>query len=521
MRKLVTAENMKALDEMVIKNFRIKASVLMENAGKAVFDSIVRNEGNISGKKFTVVCGKGNNGGDGLVTARYLIEAGADVSVFVTGPKTSVSKESKKALLKLEKIYKKVISVKSAKDMVIEKGSILIDAIFGTGFSSNPEGLFFDIIAMMNDSGSKIYSVDIPSCIHGTTGFSGDIAVKADITVTFAYPKIGLFINDGYEHSGRVETADIGFPAEIDDEILDARILTDLSDATGIIKKRELMSDKKDYGKLFNLAGSISMPGAAVMSSLAALRSGTGLIKLGIPMNISASISSVNPEIMCLPLAYAQPGFSSPVAEKELAKGHRWCDACLVGPGLSVHPETKKLFKKFLHKLGPKPVVLDADALNILAENPDTLKKLSPNFILTPHDSEMSRLCQTTKELFSLNRLELCAQKAVEWNCYIILKGTPTIIAHPDGKILLHVNKNPAMAVGGMGDALSGMTAGFAARKIPADKAILAAVYIHSEAARIATEKYGDESLLPSDVIKEIHNAIKNLRKLEIGLAEK
>ena len=519
MRKLVTAENMKALDEMVIKDFKVKASVLMENAGKAVFDSIVRNEGELSGKKFTVVCGKGNNGGDGLVTARYLVESGADVSVFVTGPKTSVSKEAKKALLKLEKKYKKVVSVKDAGDLVIEKGSVLIDAIFGTGFSSNPEGLYYDIITMMNNSGSKIYSVDIPSCIHGTTGFSGDIAVRADITVTFAYPKIGLFINDGYEHSGVVETACIGFPPEIDDEILDTRMLTDLTDATGILKKRELMSDKKDYGRLFNLAGSISMPGAAVMSSLAALRSGTGLIKLGIPMNISASVSTSYPEIMSIPLAYAQPGFASPAAEKELGKGHRWCDACLVGPGLSVHPETKKLFKKFLHKLGSKPVVLDADALNILSENPDVLKKFTPNYILTPHDSEMSRLCQTTKELFSLNRLELCAQKAVEWNCYIILKGTPTIIAHPDGKILLHVNKNPAMAVGGMGDALSGMTAGFVARKIPADKAMLAAVYIHAEAARIATEKYGEESLLPSDVIKEIHSAVKNIKQLETDIA--
>lgn len=515
MKKLVTAENMKQLDDLVINSFGIKASKLMENAGKGVADTVLKYEKDVNGKKITVICGKGNNGGDGLIAARHLIEAGANVSVYIIGLKTAVSKESKGALIKLERKYKKVRSVKNIENFNLDGTEIIIDAIFGTGFNSNPEGLFYDIIKAVNESPAKVYSVDIPSCVHGTTGCSEDIAVIADHTVTMAYPKIGLYINDGYTHSGIIDVVDIGFPPEIDEEILDTRMLLDISDAAGAYKKRDLMSDKKDFGKVFNFAGSLSMPGAAAMSSISALRSGTGLLKLGIPMNIAASISTVHPEIMTIPLGYSQPGYTSPVAEKDVFKGYRWCDACLVGPGLSVHPDTKKVVKKLISKFNGKPTVLDADALNVLSETPDMLKEFNENIVITPHNSEMARLCQTSKELFLLNRLELCAQKALEWKCYIVLKGTPTIIAYPNGKVLFHINKNPAMAVGGMGDVLAGILVSLIGQKVPVPQAINTAIYIHAIAANAATEETGDESLLPTDVIAKIPHAIKKIKEIE------
>ncbi len=515
MKKLVTAEIMKQLDKIAVSNYGVKAAKLMENAAEGVYSTILKYENIVKDKSFTIVCGKGNNGGDGLYTAKLLADAGASVSVFILAKKTELSEETEKACKKISKTVKKIKFVDKTEDFILDNSDIVVDALFGTGFNSNPEGIFFDVIKRINDSPCTVYSVDIPSCIHGTTGNSEDIAVVADHTVTFGYPKIGLYINDGYTHSGTVDVVDIGFPPELDEEILETRMLLEVSDAAGGYKKRDLTADKKDFGKVFNFAGSLSMPGAAALSSISALRSGTGLLKLGIPMNISASISTVYPEIMTIPLGYAQPGYTSILAEKDVLKGYKWCDACLAGPGLSVHPETKKVVMKLMQKFENKPTVLDADALNILSEKPDMFGDFKSNIVITPHNSEMARLTGMSKELFLLNRFEITAQKAVEWKCYIVLKGTPTIVAYPSGKVLIHVNKQPGMAVGGMGDVLSGILVSLLGQKVPMEQAINTAIYVHALAAGYAIEKFGEHSLLPTDVVKKIPEAIKSIISMD------
>ncbi|MDY0017915.1 MAG: NAD(P)H-hydrate dehydratase [Candidatus Delongbacteria bacterium] len=516
MKKLVTAEIMKQLDKLSFEQYGIKPSALMENAGKCVFETVKKYEGSVEGKKVSVVCGKGNNGGDGLSAAFHLITDGADVTVTVLAGKDDISEESKEQLKKLSKKTKNINFISSADEFDLAGTDLVIDAIFGTGFNSNPEGLFYDVIKKINDSDCRVYSIDIPSCIHGTTGNAEDIAVFADNTITLGYPKIGLYINDGYLHSGAIDVVDIGLPKELDDEILDTRMLLEESDATGVYRKRSLTCEKKDFGKIFNFSGSLSMPGAAALSSLAALKAGCGLIKLGIPMNISASISTVYPEVMTIPLGYAQPGFTSMLAEKDVIKGYRWADALLVGPGLSVHPETKKVIKRLIQKFEPgKPVVLDADALNTLAEVPDLMNDLKADVIITPHNGEMARLCQTSKELFLLNRLEITVQKAIEWKCFIILKGTPTLIACPDGKVMININKNPGLAKGGTGDVLAGIVVSLLGQKISRDKAAVTALFVHSIAGQLATDKMGEASVLPSDLVAEIPAAVKYLSSLE------
>ena len=233
-------------------------------------------------------------------------------------------------------------------------------------------------------------------------------------------------------------------------------------------------------------------------------------------MNISASVSTVHPEIMTIPLGYAQPGFTSMLAEKDVIKGYRWSDAVLIGPGLSVHPETKKVIKRLIQKFeAGKPTVLDADALNTLAETPDMLSDFSNNIVITPHNGEMARLCQTSKELFLLNRLEITVQKAIDWKCFIVLKGTPTLIACPDGKVMIHVNKNPGLAKGGTGDVLAGIIVSLMGQKISPEKAAVTALFVHSAAGMLATEKMGEASVLPSDVVAEIPHAVKLLSSLE------
>ncbi|HXK49913.1 MAG TPA: NAD(P)H-hydrate dehydratase [Clostridiales bacterium] len=516
MKKLVTAEIMKQLDKLAAEQYGITSSSLMENAGKCVYEFVKEYEKSLEGKKIAVVCGKGNNGGDGLAAAYYLVSDGANVSVTVLAGKDDISEDSKEQFKKLSKKTKNINFISTSDEFDLSGTDLVIDAIFGTGFNSNPEGLFYEVIKKMNDSDCRVYSVDIPSCIHGTTGNAEDIAVFADHTITLGYPKIGLYINDGYVHSGTIDIADIGLPKELDDEILDTRMLLEASDAAGVYRKRSLTCEKKDFGKIFNFSGSLSMPGAAVLSSTAALRTGCGLVKLGIPMNISASVSTVHPEIMTIPLGYAQPGFTSMLAEKDVIKGYRWSDAVLIGPGLSVHPETKKVIKRLIQKFeAGKPTVLDADALNTLAETPDMLSDFSNNIVITPHNGEMARLCQTSKELFLLNRLEITVQKAIDWKCFIVLKGTPTLIACPDGKVMIHVNKNPGLAKGGTGDVLAGIIVSLMGQKISPEKAAVTALFVHSAAGMLATEKMGEASVLPSDVVAEIPHAVKLLSSLE------
>lgn len=514
MRKLVTAEMMKRLDEIAVAQYGVKAQDLIANAGQAVAEKIIQFEETVKKKKIIVACGKGNNGADGLAAAEQLAKAGAEVYVYLLFAKTELSADMKKMVTKVGKAVKDIIHLTMYDGKVYNDADIIVDAIFGTGFNANPEGVFYDMIRNMNDSKAPVYSIDIPSGIHGTTGNKEDIAVSADYTFTLGFPKLGLYINDGYACSGEVHILDIGFPAELDDEIPDTKVLTEISDTKNILKKRPLMVDKKDFGKVFNFAGSLAMPGAAILSSVAAIRTGTGLLKLGIPMNISASISTIYPEVMTIPLAYAQPGYTSINAEKEVLKGHKWGDACLVGPGLSVHPETKKVAKKLFSKPAEKPMVIDADGLNMLAESPELFTYMSEDIVLTPHNSEMARLVGVSKELLLLDRIDMVVKKAQEWNCFIVLKGTPTLIAQPDGKLHIHVNKNPGMAVGGMGDVLSGILVSLLGQRIDVLKSIYMALYIHSVAADIATKEIGEVSLLPSDVVKEIPKAIKYIQSL-------
>lgn len=514
MRKLVTAEMMKRLDEIAVQQYGVKAQDLITNAGQCVADKIIQIEKTVAKKKVVVVCGRGNNGADGLAAAEILGKAGASVYVYLLFGKSDLSADMKKTLTKVNKSVKDIIHMTMYDGKVFLDTEIIVDAIFGTGFNANPEGVFYDIIKNMNDSKAKVYSIDIPSGIHGTTGNREDIAVVADYTLTLGYPKIGLYINDGYASSGEVLIMDIGYPEALNDEIPDTKVLTEIEDLRGILKPRQLMVDKKDFGKVFNFAGSLAMPGAAILSSVAAIKTGTGLLKLGIPMNISASISTIYPEVMTIPLAYAQPGYTSINAEKEVLKGYKWGDSCLVGPGLSVHPETKKVAKKIFSKTPEKPTVIDADGLNMLAESPELFSYMNEEIVLTPHNSEMARMVGVSKELLLLDRIDMVVKKAVEWNCFIVLKGTPTLIAQPDGKLHIHVNKNPAMAVGGMGDVLAGILVSLLGQRIDMLKSIYMSLYIHSIAARIATDDVGEVSLLPSDVVREIPKAIKYIQSL-------
>ncbi|PID27040.1 MAG: hypothetical protein CR982_06935 [Candidatus Cloacimonadota bacterium] len=514
MQKLLTAEEMRVVEENTINNFGIDSLVLMKNAATKIAETIISNEDDLKSKVVTFICGPGNNGGDGVFAAEILAKKGYNVKCYVIAKKSQIKGNIKKCLERLSKSIDTVIVDSNFSYDDINDSDILVDSIFGIGFNSNPEDGYYDAIHYINNCKKTVYSVDIPSGIHGSTGFMEDIAVNADYTITIQFPKLGLYLNDGYTYSGEVFIVDIGIPKGADEVVESKIFLTEESDVKNILRKRELTSDKKDFGKVFNFAGSLATPGAAVLSSISCLRTGIGMLKLGIPMNISASISSVYPEIMTIPLPYTQPGYTSLNAEKDIVKGFNWADAILVGPGLSVSPETKRVTKKLLSKYIEKPMVIDADGLNILSENLDLLDKLGENTVLTPHDGEMSRISNTSKEFLSLDRLSICIEKAKSWNTNIVLKGTPTIISNENGEVMIHVNKNPGLAVGGSGDVLAGILVSLMGQKYSIKESILLALYIQKISGEKAKEEKGEYSVLPTDQISEIPYAIKKIREM-------
>ena len=467
-------------------------------------------------KKVTIICGKGRNGLSGLAIAEFLLksEYSKNVSVLYFDKKSALSSQAKKINIAVSRQTENVCFIKQIKLEEIGDSDLVVDALFGTGFNKNPEEIFFDAIKAVNDSKAVVVSIDTPSGIHGTTGYAEDISVHADYTLTAEYSKIGLYLNDGYENSGEIFPIQSEVHKDLDEQFETKVKLIEGTDDLSKIRKRKLHSVKKDYGKVFNFSGSIVRPGSAILSSLAALRSGAGLLKLGTPMNICTSLAAVHPEIMNLPLAYNQPGYTSSAAEKEIMKGYKWSDAVLIGPGISVHTETRNVTKSILAKIEKgKPLVLDDDALNIIYETLDLIKGVKAPIILTPQAGEMSRLAGTTREIMMLDCINLVPKKAKEWGCYIVYKGTPTIVADPNGNVEIFINKNPALATQGTGAVLSGILVSLLGQGFEILEAIRLALAVFREVGFRAVEKFGENTMLAEDLLNELPHAIRKFEE--------
>jgi hydroxyethylthiazole kinase-like uncharacterized protein yjeF len=510
--KLVTASQMQKLDKAAIQGHKIPSLTLMERAGSGVADLAWEHARNKKGAVI-VICGRGNNGGDGLVAARLLIEKGAHVEVFITGKSSELSADSKANWEKLVPLTTHIYEISSFEELkyhhpVIAGSSVILDSIFGTGLQRNLAGVYAEIVEYINILKNFVIAVDIPSGLSADTGKALGIAVKANKTITFGLPKIGLHIGESSKYAGTVSVLDIGIPDEEVTKVDTKYFLTDPSELKDLLPKRPSDSHKGKFGHVAVIAGAGGKLGAGYLSSHAALRTGAGLVTYFLPASAFEKFDARYPEIMSEPVADKGRGYFHPDGAMELS--HRLKDKTVaaLGPAIGTHKETLEFQKQLISTMN-LPMVIDADGLNNL--DLSQLKRIGSRTVITPHPGEFSRLIKLSTQKIQDNRFSLCLNFAHEHRTNLLLKGHNTIVASPDGTAYINPTGNPAMASAGMGDALTGLIAGFIAQEVKPFMSAVAGAYIHGLAGDIAAEEIGSRGIVASDIIKRIPMALDKI----------
>ncbi|MGD9162934.1 MAG: NAD(P)H-hydrate dehydratase [Desulfobacteraceae bacterium] len=520
--RLVTASEMREMDSMTINEAGIPGVVLMENAARSATRVFLDHFNPSEGSSIVIICGKGNNGGDGYVMARHLHEKGMIVTVGITGEKSAISGDALVNLKIIEKLGLEITEItddealQALQDKLIEC-SYIIDGLLGTGLNSSVRGIYKKVIEIVNLSGKPVMSIDIPSGLNADTGQIMGVSVRADLTVTFGFPKPGQLVYPGAEVVGRLVNIDIGIPGLISNRFESSHRLIGPEDFISdiCIDKRDV--HKGTRGHLLILAGSTGKTGAATLTAMGALRAGAGLVTVGVPESLNPIMECKLTEAMTVPLAETEEGTLSLKAEDDIFMLLSGKTALAIGPGLSTNPETVKLVCKIIKKC-ELPVVIDADALNALSMTPGSLEFLDEKKILTPHPGEMGRLTGLETREIQANRLKISREFTQKWHSHLVLKGAGTIVADPKGVLHINPTGNPALATGGTGDVLTGIISGLLARGLSEIKASTAGVYLHGLAADYFTEQNGESGLIATDLLDIIPFLIDSLNRGEYPL---
>ncbi len=500
------------MDERASSEFGVAEAVLMENAGRAVAETVKQQipAGN-EHPRIVVLCGKGNNGGDGLVAARRLCDAFPDVKILCCFKEEDAGKNTKE---QLEKIKKSSIDFLPASlEKYFEKDCIVVDALLGIGVRGKVESPYSDWINLVNRSGHFVVSADVPSGLDALSGLPCGTSVKADMTVTMGLPKIGLLYEKASAYTGKIIVADIGYPDEIYNMSHSRVEVLTPSEAKSFVPKRFNPSDKRSYGHIFIVSGSSLYTGAGIMCARASMRAGAGLVTLGVPESLLSVYQSRLIEEMPFPLKEKSHGILGFKALPQILNWTQRADAAVIGPGLSVDSETMALVRDVI-KYSTGKIVLDADAITAVSENIDILSFSGAETVLTPHAGEMARLCICTKEEVEANRWELALEIAEKRNTTIVLKGARTVIAGKNGTLFVNITGNPGMATGGSGDALAGIIGALIAQGLGSFNASVFGVFLHGVAGDIAASRKGEISLIASDIISSIPDAYNMLSSL-------
>jgi ADP-dependent NAD(P)H-hydrate dehydratase / NAD(P)H-hydrate epimerase len=476
---------------------------LMERAGRAVARTALRVAGGGYGRRAVVVCGKGNNGGDGLVAARHMARWGMGVSVVLLADAGSLLGAAGSTFARFAATggrWKPFETEFLRREL--DRSDVAVDAIFGTGFRGAPEGDFAAAIDSLGD-GPPVVAVDIPSGVEGETGAVRAGAVWAAVTVTLGALKPGVVFHPGAEHAGDVEVADIGFPPEL---VRSDLSLVEAADVATLLGPREPDTTKRRVGVVLVLAGSRTMTGAAVLAARAATRAGAGLVTLAVPQGILPVVEAGLVEGTFLALPETEAGTVSeeawPVLEERLAG----VTAAAVGPGLTTSPATSQLVRRFVREC-PIPLVLDADGLNAFAGRSPELADRKAEAVLTPHAGEFGRLTGLSAEEVAQDRVGHARKAAAEFRCAVLLKGSRTVVAEPDGRAVVNPTGGPYLASGGTGDVLTGTIAALLARGLRPSDAAMAGAYVHGLAGRLAAEATG-EGVVASDLLPTLPRAM-------------
>lgn len=507
---LLTAQEMQAVDAFAIEQMGIPGRLLMENAGRLVAEAILRYFAQAVGQGVLLACGPGNNGGDGFVTARYLSQAGVRVQILCLCTKDAYKGDSLANLRLLEDIPVNFCTSEtelSALHQMLQNCGLVVDAIFGTGLKREVTGLFAKIISAINSAKIPVVAVDIPSGLSADSGTPLGIAVRADLTVTMQYPKLGHFLAQGPEFCGKFQWVDIGIPQRALKSISPQHSLVALETARNLLKPRPRTGHKGSFGHALILAGSQGKYGAGLLASRGALRSGAGLVSLACSAEMQRVLVQSLPEAMSVLL---EEDWDLKHGWQVVTKAARGKKAVGIGPGFGLTGHRMRLLLETIEEL-EMPMVVDADALSALAQDPAPLSRARGMRILTPHPGEMARLVNLSVSDVQADRVGITRDLAQKYGCYIVLKGAGTVIAAPDGRVAINSTGNPGMGAGGMGDVLTGIIAGLLAQGYGPWEASLLGVFGHGMAGDRLSEKNGPFGFFASEVADELPQVWKEL----------
>lgn len=544
MLPIFTSKEMAALDKVAIEEFGIPGAVLMETAARGVYRTALELLNDYYGpavplpasfggghdcgdedchhsapqlparmiahdRFVKIFCGKGNNGGDGMAVARMLDSAGAEVEVILLCKGDDLEGDARLQYDLCRNLEMEIVEDASDEDFFIEEEChLVIDALLGTGIQGPAKGKVAEAIEAINEASCPVVSIDIPSGVEGSTGKVLGPAVTASATPTMAALKRGLIFSPGREYAGEVALVDIGTPFALIEASNPYLWQVEPDDVMNRLPERNRDTHKGECGRVFILAGSTGFTGAAAMVSEACIKSGAGLVVLGIPQSLNTIMEIKLTETMTVSLPETAEGSYSAGALPEIQNRLKWATACALGPGISRNKETIELILNVIKEL-KIPTVIDADALFALAEARDISSVLPENCILTPHMGEFARLLGMNADEVKDNRVELVQKYSQEWGTVIVLKGSPTLIGCPDGQIFVNPTGNPGMATGGVGDVLTGHLAALLGMGTEPEEAAIAGVYLHGLAGDMAMADKGEFGMTASDIIAKLPEVLK------------
>ena len=512
--RVLTSAQMRDADRRTIDDVGIPSAVLMENAGRQVVAAMAPLLE--PGDRVAVVCGKGNNGGDGFVVARVLEAKGVESCVYLLAPASEIEGDARANLLALDAVGVPVIDVADPDEWTahlpeIGACDVVVDALFGTGLTRPLEGHWRTVVCDLNASKVPIVAVDLPSGLSADTARVIGDAIDATLTVTLGGLKLPLVVSPAASQTGDVVVADIGIPDAVIGALDGPRLdIITREWARDLVVPRSDDLHKGECGRILILAGSSGKTGAAALAALGALRSGAGLVTVATPRACQSAVSAMSPEYMTLGLDDTADGMVSAEAVDAILAER--CDVLAIGPGLGQGAGVRALVRGLVAR-ATVPLVLDADGLNAFAGDADALVgRDGRDLVITPHPGEMARLLGVTVDHVQTHRVEVAREFAETRGLYVVLKGARSVVATPEGAVLINMTGNPGMATGGTGDVLTGVLAAWLAQVLDAQAACALGVYLHGLAGDLAAVGQGEVGLIASDVADHLGPAVLDLQ---------
>ncbi len=507
--KVSRVAEMRNLDNRATSEFGITQETLMEKAGEATYSVILKELG-AKDKKFAIFCGTGNNGGDGFVVAREIHTNGGEVKLFLLGDQSKFEGAAKKNLDIISKIPVEIHAIKSIGEVkeAVSACDAIVDGMFGTGVGREVGGIYKDAINLINESGKKVFSIDIPSGVNGDTGQVMGVAVKSNYTIACGLPKIGNMLYPGFDLCGKLYVSHISFPPSLYDT---ESIKVEINELVEL-PQREKDTYKGSYGRALFIAGSSHYLGAPYFSALSFLKAGGGLSYLATPKSISPFIASKGSEIVFIPQKEAASGSLTLESKEELLELSKRVDIVILGPGLSLNEETQDLVRELANEI-EAPLLIDGDGITAIATNLGIIKGRKAETILTPHSGEMSRITNMEVDEVNRDKINVLQKTAGELGAIIVLKGAHSLIGYPDERVYINTSGNPGMATAGSGDALTGTIAAMYGLGLPLRDAVRMGVFMHGLSGDLAAEEKGEDGITAQDILDYLPNAVRYYRQ--------